>query len=368
MKFRIPLFLALAAATLAGAWLLVRPPEFTDGATRSAAAAPGDARAPARPAPESKLEAASVLSIDPRANAPRSPAPARTPRVTLHGELLAAKSYRALYDRLKNGPEGQTPEGWYVMYEMLRRCATVTDRTVRAPMTQPTAQKRDDFIAAIPVNDPMRDKRIAAYDDVAANRCAGMEGIAVAQADLDKMLASAAAGGDAKAQALSLEQQLWAERRASGSWGRNNTVSLSDAQVESLQAIAGTRDPEAMIIAGRILATNWNDYSLRVGPDAAPVEQRAFMQAWQLVACDYGYPCDGSNPRVLSACAYQGHCNASSLSDFIYYYGASPNDSQLMSQYREILRTAIETGNWSQVSVARGPRPLSAPNGIGPGG
>ena len=256
------------------------------------------------------------------------------------------------------------------MYEMLRRCATVTDRTTRAPMSPPTAQKRDDFIAAIPVNDPMRDKRIAAYDDVAANRCAGMEGIAVAQADLDKMLASAAAGGDAKAQALSLEQQLWAERRAAGGggWGRNNTVSLSDAQVANLQAIAGTRDPEAMVIAGRILATNWNDYSLRVGPDNQPVEQRAFMQAWQLLACDYGYPCDDNNPRVLSACAYQGHCNASSLSDFIYYYGASPNDSQLMSQYREILRTAIETGNWSQVTVARGPRPPAGPNGIGRGG
>jgi hypothetical protein len=368
MRYRIPLFLTLTAAGLAGAWLLVRPPELADDGSAPAATRLAGERAAASRA-SGKLGAASVLSIDPRANAPRTSAPASTQRVSLQGEFLAAKSYRILYDRLKNGPEGQTPEGWYVMYEMLRRCASVTERTVRAPVTRP-AQKRDDFIAAIPLNDPMRDKRIAAYDDVAANRCAGMEGITVAQADLDKMLASAAAGGDAKAQALSLEQQLWAERRAAGGggWGRNNTVSLSDAQVANLQAIAGTRDPEAMIIAGRILATNWNDYSLRVGPDAAPVEQRAFMQAWQLVACDYGYPCDGSNPRVLSGCAYQGHCNASSLSDFIYYYGASPNDSQLMAQYREILRTAIETGNWSQVTVARGPRPLAGPNGFGRGG
>jgi hypothetical protein len=94
------------------------------------------------------------------------------------------------------------------------------------------------------------------------------------------------------------------------------------------------------------------------------------MQAFQLLACDYGYPCDDSNPRVLSACAFQGHCNASSLADFIYYYGASPNDSQLMSQYRELLRTAVETGNWSQLAVVRGgARPLPPPvSPLGPGG
>jgi hypothetical protein len=73
---------------------------------------------------------------------------------------------------------------------------------------------------------------------------------------------------------------------------------------------------------------------------------------------------------VASGCAYQGHCNATSLSDFIFYYGASPNDSQLMSQYREILRTAVETGNWSQLQVARGAPPIpGAPvNGLGRGG
>jgi hypothetical protein len=298
--------------------------------------------------------------------------PVKAQRVTLQGEFLRAKSYKALYDRLRNGPEGQTAEGWYVMYEMLRRCANVTDRTTRAPAAS-TAQKRDDFIAAIPDADPLRDKRIAAFDDVSANRCAGMEGITIAQADLDKMLANAAAAGDAKGQALTLEQQLWAERRAAasqGQWGRNTSVTLSDAQVMTVQALAGSRDPEAMLIAGRILSTPWNNFSLGSGTDGTPVEPRALMQAFQLLACDYGYPCDESNPRVLSACAYQGHCNASSLADFIYYYGASPNDSQLMSQYREMLRTAVESGNWSQLAVVRGgSRPVPPPsNPLGPGG
>jgi hypothetical protein len=369
MRHRVPVLFLLALAMLAGAWLLVRPPEFPElssgPATQDAAASTSSGASP------SKLSAAAVLAIDPRANPLGNASAAKAHRVTLQGEFLRAKSYKALYDRLRNGPEGQTPEGWYVMYEMLRSCANVTDRTGRPPAPAAT-QKRDDFVAAIPDTDPTRDKRIAAFDDVSANRCAGMEGITIAQADLDKMLANAAAGGDAAAQALTLEQQLWAQRRAAatqGQWGRNTTVTLSDAQVASAQAFAGSRDPEAMLIAGRILATPWNNFSVGAGTDGATAEPRAFMQAMQLLACDYGYPCDSTNPRVLSGCAYQGHCNATSLADYIYYYGASPNDSQLMSQYQDLLRAAIETGNWSQLPVVRGPRPAPPPvNGFGPGG
>ncbi len=371
-KLRIPLALALAAAFFAGAWMLVRPPELPEYASSAAPAdeAP-DPRAKSA-AVEARLGAASVLSIDPRAASPGKRA-VPVPRATLFGEYLAARSYKALYERLKNSPE-QTPESWYVMYEMLRRCATVTERTTRQPLVRTTEQKRDEFVAAITPTDPLRDKRIAAFDDVTANRCAGMEGVSITQADLNKMLATASAGGDPKAQALSLEQELWAARRASGPegrWGRDN-VTLSDAQVESLQRIAASRDPEALLIAGRVFSTTWHDLTLRAGPDNQPVEQRAFMQAWQMLACDNGYPCDENNPRVLAACAYQGHCNATSLSDYLYYYGASPNDSQLMSQYRAVLQNAIATGDWSQITLARGPRPPGAQTygffGGGPGG
>lgn len=376
MKYRIPLLLFLTAALVAGAWMLVRPPELAEPASTPYVQVERAPEARARIAsPEPKLGAASVLSIDPRAAVPKA-GPAPVARATLFGEYLAAKSYKALYDRLKANGDAQTPEAWYLMYEMLRRCATVTERTTRQP-ARPADQKRDDFVAALSPTDPLREKRIAAFDDVSANRCAGMEGITITQADLNKMLASAAAGGDPKAQALSLEQELWAARRASGPegrWGRD-TVTLSDAQVGNLQRIAASRDPEAMLIAGRVLSTSWHDLTLRVGPDNQPVEQRAFMQAWALLACDYGYPCGDTNPRVQSACAYQGHCNATSLSDYLYYYGASPNDSQLMTQYRAILQNAMTTGDWSQVNAARGPRlpgtqaqPPYGFFGSGPGG
>ena len=356
MKYRFIIIAALFLALVAGAWFALRPPELPKAGSEASAPPVNEARAAAIPS-SSKLGAAAVLSIDPRTHSQLALArPAN--RSTLFNEYLSAKSYKALYDRLAGSPEGQTPEGWYVMYDILRKCATVTDRPRNGPpIVRTTEQGRAQFLASIPPNDPLRDKRIAAYDDVATNRCAGMEGVQVTQASLDKLLADAAAAGDPKAQALTLEQQLWSQRRAEG-WMRS-TVAPTDAQIEALRASINSRDPEAMLIAGRVLSSSWHDFSLRIG-DSQVVEQRSFMQAWQLLACDYGYPCGDSNQRLLSACAYQGHCNAQSLPDYIFYYGASPYDSQLLTQYREVLRSAIETGDWSQVNVVRGPVPAQA--------
>ena len=354
MKLRITIAFAFLVAFVAGAWALLRPPELPDlGGPLPAALSDDTAQSKRSSIAPAKLSAASVLHIDPRANPLRSTA---TAKPTLFNEYVRSKTYKALYERLKSSPEGQTAEGQYVLYEILRKCATITDRDTRRPLVRTTEQKRDDFIAAIPQNDPERDKRIAAFDNVALNRCAGMEGTTITQADLNKLLANAASMGDAKAQALSLEQQLWAERRAAGPqarWGRDS-VTLPDPAIDQLRQIVASRDPEAMMIAGRIMSGNWHDYALRIGSDNQPVESRALMQAWQLLACDYGYPCGENNERVLSACAYQGHCDANSLPDYLYYYGASPHDSQLMAQYRDILRNAVETGNWSQLNVVHG--------------
>ncbi|HLX24867.1 MAG TPA: hypothetical protein VKR38_16080 [Usitatibacter sp.] len=358
MSNRLYATLAIVAVFAVGAWILVRPPELAESAA-PAKAGPSGLRAMS--VAPSKLGAASVLAIDPR-NLGKNGMPA--PRRTLFNEFLKSKNYKALYDRLKNSPEGKTAEGEYVMYQILARCATVTDRTGRQPQQRATDQKREDFIASIPESDPQRDKRIAAFDDVTANRCAGMEDVKVTQADLNKLLSDAAAAGDAKAQALSIEQSQWAQRRAAGAdgnWGRGS-VTLSDAQVTQLRQIASSGDGEAMVIAGRVMAQNWHDYQVQIGDSGQPAENRALNQAFQLLACDYGYPCDDSNPRIQAACAYQGHCNAQNLADYIYYYGASPNDSQLMSQYESILRNAVQTNNWSQVQVVRGQPDPVLPN------
>lgn len=279
-------------------------------------------------------------------------APAQPPaRKTLFDEYLASPQYLALYERLKGGAEGDSPQGRLVMYEILRECATVTGG-VPWPFgarrwNQP---KRDELVAAIAGSDPQRERRIAAYDKFTADRCAGLGSVTISQDDLLELLRDSAAGGEPAAKALSIEQDLWAARRSSGT----RTATPSDMQIEELEEAAATRDPEAVRVAGRVLANNWTDYSLRVGAESLPVEPRPFVNAWLVLACEYGAPCGPDTPRMLQMCAFQGRCDAQSFPDYLAYYESSPYDSTLLAQYRSIIRNAIETGDWTQIQVVRG--------------
>jgi hypothetical protein len=344
MNKRFAISALAVVALVAGAWLALRPPELVE----PPAVAPTATAAAARSnETNDKLSASAVLSIDPRPNPLRPAHPAKV-KATLFNEYLSAKHYRAIYDRLLSSPEGQTAEGRLVMYEVMRNCANITEG--KRYQWKPPQGKRDEFVAGIPATDPQRDRRIAAFDDFNANKCVGLENVNITQADLDKMLADAAAAGDPRAKAMAIEQELAIARRTQGRDG----VSLTDAQIDGLKQTLGTRDPEAIRVAGRVLSNSYQDYSLRIGPDQTPIEPRAFMNAWLVLACEYGQPCGSDTPRLQQACAYQGHCDAQNYPDYLYYYASSPYDSQLLVQYRSVLRNAIETGNWSQLTVARG--------------
>jgi hypothetical protein len=345
MNKRLPAVLAAFLAILAGAWYVLRPPEPPEAAVASAPKAAPAASGPA--ARSDKLAASAVLSIDPRAN-PLHPNPAAAVRVSVFNEFLAAKSYRALYDRLKSSAEGQTADGKLTLYEILRQCATITEG--RRPGYRPSPPKRDDFLAGISATDPNRERRIAAFDDFSVDKCVGFADVTSTQAQLAAMLGDAAASGSPQAKAMAIEQDLWAARRAAGREG----ATITDGQIDGLRQAVATKDPEAIRVAGRVFANSWNDYALRIGPEQQPVEARPFVNAWLVLACEYGAPCGSDTPRMLQACAFQGHCDAQSFPDYLYYYGSTPHDSQLLVQYRSTLQRAIETGDWSQLSVQRG--------------
>ena len=347
MTNRAILGIGAVVAVVAGAWYLLRPPELVE-----LPVAPPAVAAAAPTAPPDKLAASAVLAIDPRPNPLRPARPVQV-KANLFNEYLAAKQYRELYDRLRASPEGQTAEGKLVLYELLRACATVTEG--RRYQWRPQTPKRDDFVAGLAASDPMRDRRIAAYDEFTANRCQGFEGVSITQADLDKMLADSAAAGDPRAKAMQVELEQMIARRTQG---RDNAT-ISDATIDTLRQVLSSKDPEAIRVAGRVLSNSWADYALRVGPDQQPIEPRAFMNAWLVLACEYGQPCGADTPRLQQACAFQGHCDAQNFVDYVYYYGSSPHDSQLLVQYRALLREAIETGNWSQLAVVRGLPPPS---------
>lgn len=334
---------AISLAAVA-AWWWAAEPDLTPEVAGTVADSGQVAFTPAPPA----VTSAPVANPPPRAPAP-PPAPARVVRPSLYGDLVKARSYRELYNRLQGTAEGQTSEGQLVLYEILRQCATITDGR-RWNNARQALPKRDDFVVALATADPTRDKRIAAYDEFAIDRCAGFDGIALTQADLNKLLQDAASAGDPRAKALTIEQEMWRARRQSGDSG----ATLSDAQIDNLKSAVASRDPEAMRVAGRVLATTWSDYALRVGPDQMPVEPRPFMNAWLVLACEYGAPCGSDTPRMLQACALQGHCDATNYPDYLYQYGSTPHESNLVSHYRGLLRQAIESGDWSQINVVRG--------------
>ena len=273
--------------------------------------------------------------------------PGKDVKPTLFGEFLRAREYKPLYDRVANGPEARTSEGKLVLYEILKACTDAGRRPGRSVGLPP----REQFLTRIASTDPQRDQRIAAYDEFSRDRCAGLEGLAATSADLATLLQEAAALGDPKAKAIALEQELLQARRDS----KDGLITLSDAHVRMLQDAASSRDPEAIRAAGRVLSTGWSDYAMRLGTDPAPVESRPFMNAWLVLACEYGANCGSDTPRMLAACALQGYCDAQSFPDYLFQYVSSPHDTQRLIQYRQVLRNAIETGNWSQVSVVRGP-------------
>ena len=349
MKSRFPLLLASAAVLAGGAWLALRPPELPE---LPAGVTPPAQAAAVNSAPPDTLAASAVLAIDPRPN-PLRPARQLPVKANLFNEYLGARQYRALYDRLKNAPEGQTAEGRLVLYEVLKACANITEG--KRYQWKPSTPKREDFVQGLADNDPNRDRRIAAYDEFLANRCQGFEGVNITQAELDKMLADSAAAGDPRARSMQIELELSIARRTQG---RDNTQ-ITDAQIDALKQALSSKDPETIRVAGRVLSNSYADYQLRIGPQQAAVEPRAFMNAWLVLACEYGQPCGPDTPRLQQACAFQGHCDAQTFPDYLYYYSISPHDSQLLVQYHNILRNAIESGDWSQVQVMRGLPPGS---------
>ena len=343
-------------------WDLLHPGADPAADAPAAAAKPAQSRPPAAAAPRVLAGPAGV------GQAPNILRPASVSHVTaspLAREFGNTLTYKAIYDRLRNSSEGDSPEGQYFLYRILRACATVADRRGGAPArTQNAAQleeRRQQIAASLPEGDPRRAQRLEAFDKVAVDQCAGLSGLAVTEAELAQLLKSALAGGDPKARAWEVEQEMWQERRAANSPGRPGPT-LSDAQLASLKEAFSSRDPEAMVIAGRVLANSFRDLSVRMGPDQEVIENRAFMNASLLLACEYGYACGENNSRVLSACAFQGHCGVGSLPDYLFYYGASPYDAQVLDRYRNILRQAVESGDWSALAIERGNRSPNAPS------
>jgi hypothetical protein len=359
----------LAAAALVALGVLAWDRTRTQPSAPSAAAAVAVKAAAAPGASASGPTLAMPVPADAR-KAPNFLRPATVSHTTstqLARDFGNALAWKPVYDQLKGTAAGDTPEGQYFLYRILRACATVADRKPRPQNTAQIEERRQQITASLPEGDPRVAQRLAALEKVTADQCMGLSGTTVSEAELSQLLGNALAGNDPKARAWQVEQEMWQERRNAAGNNRAGPT-LSDSQLATLREAFATRDPEAIAIAGRVLANSFRDVTLRVGPDQEPIEHRAFMNAATLLACEYGYSCGENNPRVLAACAYQGHCGVASLPDYLFYYGASPYDAQLLDRYRTLLRQAADSGDWSAITVQRGTRSPNIPPFGSPGG
>jgi hypothetical protein len=306
---------------------------------------------------------ASVLRIAPRSSTAyvAPPAPRRSPFAT---EMNQAKAWKPIYERLRNSPEGKTPEGLYYLAQILSACANVADRKAfrRAPAVPASPDEaRARFLRSVSEKDPNRTARLAAYDVARSERCSDLREVETTEKEIRDLREQAAASGDAKARAALVSEDVFATVRMPPDvppGPTNGLPMISDAQLDALRQAVRSGDPGAAQIAGGVLASTMGDLQILAGPNEQPVDPRAFHDAWQLAACELGANCGPDNGQLAHACAYEGRCGVDNLRDYFFYYGHSPAQSQNVGEYSQQILNAIRTGDWSYFNFVRGVPPI----------
>lgn len=294
-----------------------------------------------------------VLAINASKASPSLPVVPTASVSAIAKEFATAKGLKPLYDRLAAQGAAATPDARYYLYRILSGCATRTDHPDGGRLKS-VADQRQRLEALIPAASRDRARRLALFDEMMVQRCDGMEQVATTQAELEKLLADAAAGGDPKAKALIAARELTSKPMTPSPDGMASP-SISDAQLRTLQEAVASRDPEAIAIAGSALSSSYRDVVPEIGPNHEEMQGRAAFEAWKLVACEFGLECGASSRPVQGACAFTGQCAASTVQDQVYYYGVTPYEAQLLDQYRQVFRNAATSNDWSGITFARRP-------------
>jgi len=285
-----------------------------------------------------------------------SPAPPTVPTASVSAaarEFATAKGLKPLYDRLAAQGPAAAPDAKYFLYRILAGCATRTDQPDGGRL-KTVAEQRRRLEGLIPEQSRDRAKRLALFDEMMVQRCDGMEKVATTQAELEKLLADAAAGGDPKARALIAARELTGKPMTPTPNGMTGP-SLSDAQLRTFQEAVASRDPEAIAIAGSALSSTYEDVVPEIGPSHEMMQGRAAYEAWKLVACEFGAECGPAGRSVQIPCMSLGQCAANTVQDQVYFYGVTPYEAQLVEQYRQVFRNAAANNDWSGITYARRP-------------
>jgi len=207
---------------------------------------------------------------------------------------------------------------------------------------------------------PNRQQRLAAFEKINYDECAGLESMQVNEGTIRAMHERAAELGDPKSRAAVLKYQLEDQRRdAKGETDWSRPVNISDRQIEQWKDILQSGDPRAVVDAVQALGGFLSNRHLR-DPNEVPIDFYALYLASTLVSCDLGRDCGPNTRYLLHGCALEGACDASDYRDYVFFYSAAPGSSQRIDEYRSHLLNAIDRGDWSFFTFAPGPAPSLA--------
>jgi hypothetical protein len=334
---RIVLALVVAAGLFAAVVYFRGGKEHAES-TSLAAAKEASASTARTPAPDV------VLAIKPGAPRPAVQSAVASKVSPLMRELVAGPR-KALYERLSQKPS-RTPEESYVLAMILEMCTEVPGRP-RDSRTASFEEARKNFAAGVSDKDSDRARRIAAFEKIADPKCAGFEAMKTDPQRIKDLVDEAAAGGDPKARVRIIDRAVWACCQDGTVRGSDSLPTMSDENLAALQDIVRTGDPYAMVMAGSMLSSTLGNLMIRAGPEERSIDPRAFYDAWMLAACGSGLDCGATSAMVLTGCAYSGNCGAQNVEEYLYFYGNSPQQSQLINEYRSQLTRAIQSGDWS---------------------
>jgi hypothetical protein len=268
------------------------------------------ALAPADHTPEAILHAAPMPRAAPVVRRPDSPQRWTSPRF-IEGEDLRAYVERAS-SRLDD------PLTMYYVSQALEECRT-------------WATTADDELPPGHFADLQQWMRIAAAEALSAP-CRGFAGPAIDSRQIFALLQEAARLGEPHARARTL---LF----------RDIAAPKSDAMAE-IATLLATGDPGIVRDVGAFLARG--EVSLRYG--AATVDARTAGIAWELAACDLGYPCGPMSRVMLTQCAFKGYCDT-------YHYDEAiardedPGRMALAQRLRSELVCALRRRDWDWLGL-----------------
>ena len=119
--------------------------------------------------------------------------------------------------------------------------------------------------------------------------------------------------------------------------------------IAEIPALLASRDPGVVRDVGAFLSRG--EISWRYG--GAPVDAAASAIAWELVACDLGYPCGAASRLVLAQCAFAGACDAYRHEEAI----AREEWPERMDEARRLradLLRALEAHDWDWLGLREG--------------